>query len=79
MHLWIAWSQTSMGTFWSLLKENPDQSELCVLSRVFWDKGWPKVDSFILGVLYSSAPVGRKCGNGYQRGLTFDQRDIPSD
>lgn len=52
MHLWIARSQTGMETFWSLLKKGPDQSELWVLSRVLWDKGWPEVEIFVPGVLY---------------------------
>lgn len=44
--------------FWSLLKEGPDQSELCVFSGVLWDKGWSEVDIFIPGGVYPSATVG---------------------
>lgn len=64
--------------FWSLLKEGPDQSELCVFSGVLWDKGWSEVDTFIPGGFIPLLLRGGT-GNDYQRGLKSDQRCIPTD
>lgn len=78
MHLWIASSQTSVETFWSLLKEGADQSELWAFLGVLWDRAWPEVEIFITGV-FILPPLRGGTGNGYQRGLKLDQRCIPSD
>lgn len=43
-------SQTNVETFLSLLKESPDQNKVRLFSGVLWDKAWPRVDVFILGI-----------------------------